>query len=307
MIVRVYAPGGCVSVKVNGVPAAGIAGDGEPSAGERTGAAYRRWRRRLQQRLVAACVNISTNTHWQTDYTATFLVPYEAGEIRATVVHPPPTAVPTMVGVAATGALAPPAPMSVAFRTAGAPVSLRLSVDRNALRPSRDDLAYVRAEVIDAMGVMVHCGVTPADGVRRGSLAPRMAPHRLAVEGGPPQRWADHEALGDTSGGVHGAAEASTPLVASVPSWCAPVLVSFAVHGAGELAAVGSGDPTDLGSFAGPTRKTYRGRAYAVVRPGYTGGDGHVESDGMITVTAASAGLKGASITLSVRDATPPK
>jgi hypothetical protein len=303
MIVRVYAPGGCVSVKVNGVPAAGVAGDGEPSAGERTGAAYRRWRRRLQQRLVSDCVNISTTTRWQTDYTATFLVPYEAGEIRATVVHPPPTAeAPKLADVAATGALAPPVPVSVGFRTAGAPVSLRLSVDQSALRPSRDQLAYVRAEVVDAMGVTVHCGVTPADGVRRGSLAPRMAPHRLAVEGGPPQRWADHEALGDPSGGVPGATATSTPSVASVPSWCAPVLVSFAVHGAGELAAVGSGDPTDLDSFAGPTRKTYRGRAYAVVRPGQTGVDGHVESAGTITVTAVSAGLKGASITLSVRE-----
>ena len=78
--------------------------------------------------------------------------------------------------------------------------------------------------------------------------------------------------------------------------------MSFAVHGAGELAAVGSGDPTDLDSFAGPTRKTYRGRAYAVVRPGQTGVDGHVESAGTITVTAVSAGLKGASIMLSVRE-----
>ena len=305
MVVRVYAPGGCVSVTVNGVPAAGLAGDGEPSSGERTGAAYRRWRRRLQQRLVADCVNVSTSTKWQTDYTATFLVPYEAGELRATMVHPPPNAASQpRIASAANGAPRLPPSTSVAFRTAGPPASLRLTADQSALRASRDDLAYVRAEVVDAAGVTVHCGVTPADGARRGSLAPRMGAHRVAAEGGQPQRWADDEGLSEPGGGAARAVDPSASAV-SVPNWCAPTLVSFAVEGAGELAAVGSGDPTDLDSFGGPTRKTYRGKAYAVVRPGQTGADGHVAAVGTITVSAQAAGLKGGSITLRVGAAPP--
>ena len=121
----------------------------------------------------------------------------------------------------------------------------------------------------------------------------------MAAEGGQPQRWADHEGLSAPGGGAAGAVDTSARAV-SVPGWCAPVLVSFVVEGTGELAAVGSGDPTDLGSFGGPARKTYRGRVYAVVRPGQTGADGHVAAAGMITVTAQAAGLKGASITIRV-------
>ena len=38
-----------------------------------------------------------------------------------------------------------------------------------------------------------------------------------------------------------------------------------------ELAAVGSGDPADVGSFYLPTRTSYLGRAVAIVRPGEPG------------------------------------
>ena len=40
--------------------------------------------------------------------------------------------------------------------------------------------------------------------------------------------------------------------------------LAFAVSGAGELAAVGSGDPADVGSFYIPTRTTYLGKAAAL-------------------------------------------
>ena len=53
----------------------------------------------------------------------------------------------------------------------------------------------------------------------------------------------------------------------SQESSCSPPVVTFAVSGAGELEAVGSGDPIDPSSFKGPARKTYRGRATAIVRP----------------------------------------
>ena len=52
-----------------------------------------------------------------------------------------------------------------------------------------------------------------------------------------------------------------------IPEWCAPVKLSFAVTGGAQLAAVGTGDPTDMTGFAGPIRRTYRGRAMAIVRP----------------------------------------
>ena len=298
MIVRVYAPGGCVEVTVNGVPVAGMAGDGEASGSERSGAAYRRWRRRLQQRRVAPCVNISTSTKWESDYRATFLVPYQPGQLRATIVHPPPlvdAASPLLAASTMGGST-----LSVAFRTAGPPVALRLSADRSTLLASRDDLAYVRAELIDAAGEHVQCGVTPAEGVRRGSLAARMGAHRIATEGAPPQRWADDAALGDPQVG-QGGQTAAAAAAADIPSWCAPVLVSFAVGGGvGELAAVGNGDPTDLSSFSGDARQTFRGRAYAIVRPGQTGADGRVAPSGTIMVTATAAGLKGASVKLGV-------
>ena len=70
---------------------------------------------------------------------------------------------------------------------------------------------------------------------------------------------------------------------------CTPPTVTFSVSGAGELSAVGSGDPIDPGSFNGQDRKTYRGRATAIVRPGKLG-DATVEP-GTIHVTASAPGL----------------
>lgn len=304
-----------MAVTVNGVPAAAAAA--EPSGSELFSTHYRQngSNRRLQQLPVPVCVNISTSTKWQTDFTATFLVPYEAGELRAILVHPPPSlpAASQWLGQASLAANAPrTGPPSLAFRTAGPPASLRLSVDQSVLRASRDDLAYIRAEVIDTNGFTVHCGVTPADAMANavrstGSLhGARQASHLriVAPADDQPQRWYDDNRDDDKARRALGEAVPASATEgethASVPHWCAPVLVSFAVEGAGEITAVGNGDPTDLGSFTGLVRKTYRGRAYAVVRPGQAGADGHVAAGGTITVTAESAGLKGASITLSV-------
>ena len=80
-------------------------------------------------------------------------------------------------------------------------------------------------------------------------------------------------------------------------SKCTPPTVSFAVSGAGELEAVGSGDPIDPSSFSGPERKTYRGRATAIVRPGKRGGG--PPTAGTITITAKADGLGDASITVT--------
>ena len=82
-------------------------------------------------------------------------------------------------------------------------------------------------------------------------------------------------------------------------SSCTPPVVSFTVTGAGELAAVGSGDPIDPSSFSGPGRKTYRGRATAIVRPGMLGGDAPVA--GEIQVMAKADGLGEATITIATK------
>ena len=83
-------------------------------------------------------------------------------------------------------------------------------------------------------------------------------------------------------------------------SSCSPPVVSFTVSGAGELAAVGSGDPIDPSSFSGPARKTYRGRATAIVRPAGTSA-GVAPSAGAITVTASVEGLAKATATITTQ------
>src|SRR5919202_484264 len=69
--------------------------------------------------------------------TATFDVPYEPGELKA---------------VALDGG------RSVASKTlvtAGPPVGLRLTADRQRIRAARGDLSYVAVEVVDARGRLV--------------------------------------------------------------------------------------------------------------------------------------------------------
>jgi beta-galactosidase len=70
-----------------------------------------------------------------TKFIATFTVPYTPGTLRAE-------------GFDESGA-----PVGVAeLVTAGPPASLRATVDRREIRASRDDLAYVTVEVLDAAG-----------------------------------------------------------------------------------------------------------------------------------------------------------
>ena len=69
--------------------------------------------------------------------TATFHVPYAAGNLTA---------------VATTGA---DRRATRTLLTAGAPAAIRLRADRAAVCASRDDLAYVTAEVVDADGRLV--------------------------------------------------------------------------------------------------------------------------------------------------------
>jgi len=75
----------------------------------------------------------------------------------------------------------------------------------------------------------------------------------------------------------------------------ASVELTFTVKGEGELAAVGSGDPADVGSFYIPTRTTYLGKAVAIVRPGSAS---TAPSTGSITITASGKGLKAGTATV---------
>jgi beta-galactosidase len=63
----------------------------------------------------------------------------------------------------------------------------------------------------------------------------------------------------------------------------AVVPVSFAVSGAGEIAAVGNANPKDVASFRQPRRDTFHGTCVVVVRPN--------GKPGPIEVRAESPGL----------------
>ena len=76
-----------------------------------------------------------------------------------------------------------------------------------------------------------------------------------------------------------------------VPTASMPV--HFTVSGAGEIAATGSSAPNDASSFHAPLRKTYEGRALAILRPA---GDA-----GKIILKAEADGLSAATIVIRTR------
>jgi beta-galactosidase len=73
----------------------------------------------------------------------------------------------------------------------------------------------------------------------------------------------------------------------------AEVPVHFAVSGAGELAAVGSGNPCRPESFRQPVRTTFRGRCLAILRP--------TAGPGTIRLRAEAAGLKPAAVKIRAK------
>ncbi len=100
----------------------------------------------------------------------------------------------------------------------------------------------------------------------------------------------------------------------SVHSVCVPPTIRFAINGDAEIAAVGSGDPIDPSSFHAVDadgmrpRKSYRGRATAIIRPGKGPVStrepqlaGRVSaSAGTVTITAKAAGLASATLEIEV-------
>jgi beta-galactosidase len=76
--------------------------------------------------------------------------------------------------------------------------------------------------------------------------------------------------------------------------------VVFAVtNGPGKLVAVGSGDPQDISSLRGDTKRIFRGRAIAIVQPNGAG-----DPAGVITITATAKGLPVATVAVTTRKCT---
>jgi beta-galactosidase len=57
--------------------------------------------------------------------------------------------------------------------------------------------------------------------------------------------------------------------------------VTFEVSGAGELAAVGNGNPHNVDSFRRPRRHTWHGQALAILRPAKRAGNVHAHGEGL--------------------------
>lgn len=75
--------------------------------------------------------------------------------------------------------------------------------------------------------------------------------------------------------------------------------VAFSLQGDGaEIAAVGSGDPTDTGSFFAKQRRTYRGRCVAILRP--TTRRTVAGKEASVVLTATAPNLKSASVKIDL-------
>ncbi|MDL2241829.1 DUF4982 domain-containing protein, partial [Bacteroidales bacterium OttesenSCG-928-L03] len=70
-------------------------------------------------------------------YTAVFEVPYEAGTLKAVNLNKKKEGT------------------SMILKTAGRPASIRLTADRTAIKANKDDLSYVKIELVDKAGTLV--------------------------------------------------------------------------------------------------------------------------------------------------------
>ncbi len=69
-------------------------------------------------------------------------------------------------------------------------------------------------------------------------------------------------------------------------------MVNFEITGAGEIAGVGSGNPSDMSSLQQPHKKAFQGKCLAIVRPN--------GKPGKIILKAGGEGLQGASVEINV-------
>jgi len=71
------------------------------------------------------------------------------------------------------------------------------------------------------------------------------------------------------------------------------ILVNFKVSGNGEIAGVGSGNPSDMASFQQPKKRTWHGKCLAIVRP--------VGEAGKTVLSAQADGLEAATVDIISR------
>lgn len=153
-----------------------------------------------------------------THYTAQFVVPYGAGELKA-------VAYDAQHKVAAEWVL----------HTAQQVSEIRLSANQQSIKADGEDLVYISAELLDKNGNPVY-------------------------------------------------------------HWGQDLQLEFSVQGAGKLLALGNADPRSVEGFSGSQRRTFRGRAVAVVQslPAQSGAI-------TLVVSSQSPQVKAASLTLASR------
>ena len=67
--------------------------------------------------------------------------------------------------------------------------------------------------------------------------------------------------------------------------------IQFSITGAGEIAAVGNADPTDVSSFQKPERRAFRGKCLVIIRS--------ARRSGTISLKATSNGLTEGQVTIA--------
>ena len=142
-----------------------------------------------------------------------------------------------------------------------------------------------RFEVPYAAGELTAVGVVKDQPVAKVTIRSAGPPRRLRLVADRPEIRADRNDLAYVAVNIED--EAGN----LVPSPTIPV--RFEVSGEGELAAVGSGNPSDAASFRAPVRSTFHGRCLAILRP--------KGKPGTITLRAAAEGLAPSDVRVTVR------
>ncbi len=176
-------------------------------------------------------------------------------------------------------------PMTVRVSTRGDKAALFLNGKQVASKDLTDQDA-LRAEFTVPYAPGELKAVAYQNGSEIGTITFTTAgkPHKLVLTPDQPGLMASRDDLSYVM--VQVADEQGRP----VPDAVVPV--SFTLTGAGELAAVGNGNPKDVASFRQPHRRTYQGVCVAIVRP--TGQPGSIE------LRAESPGLEPATVRIDV-------
>jgi hypothetical protein len=153
-------------------------------------------------------------------------------------------------------------------------------------KPVADRLAPVlRWEVPNEAGVVRAIGKRGGTEVARFDLATAGAPQRVDLA---PDKTALQANGADLANVEIRVVDAEGRRV-----YGADATIEVQVSGAGELAAMDSGDPADMNPVQANHRKSWQGRVLAIVRAG--------AAAGKITVRASASGLKAGEMTVTVR------